>query len=102
LRAALKLARLYQSIGHAAEAHEVLEPALSGFAPTPEMPEIAEGLALLGRIASAESAWERSVDQHASRPPRARGCNVQNRHNAATHPQWRINLLLGHPESEAD
>jgi class 3 adenylate cyclase/predicted ATPase len=47
LRAALPLARLYQSTGRPTEAHAVLAPALHGFAPTPEMPEIAEAQALL-------------------------------------------------------
>ena len=47
LRAALSLAKLYQSTGRPAEAHAVLAPALEGFAPTPEMPEIAEAQALL-------------------------------------------------------
>jgi tetratricopeptide (TPR) repeat protein len=56
LRAALKLAMLYQSTGRSAKAHDVLAPALEGFAPTPEMPEILEGLALLGGIAGADSA----------------------------------------------
>ena len=51
LRAALSLAKLQQSTGRAAEAHAVLEPALEGFAPTPEMPEIAEAQALLSRLA---------------------------------------------------
>ena len=50
LRAALSLARLYQSTGRPAEAHAVLEPALGGFSPTPEMPEIAEAQALLVAI----------------------------------------------------
>jgi class 3 adenylate cyclase/predicted ATPase len=47
LRAALSLARLYQSAGRPADAHAVLAPALEGFAPTPKMPEIAEAQALL-------------------------------------------------------
>jgi class 3 adenylate cyclase/predicted ATPase len=47
LRAALSLAKLYQSIGRAAEAHVVLAPALAGFSPTPEFPEIAEAQSLL-------------------------------------------------------
>ena len=50
LRAALSLAKLYQSTGRPAEAHAVLEPALGGFSPTPEMPEIAEAQALLVAI----------------------------------------------------
>ena len=50
LQAALKLAKLYQSTARPAEAHAVLAPALEGFAPTPEMPEIAEAQALLAAI----------------------------------------------------
>jgi hypothetical protein len=51
LRAALALAKLYQSTGRPAEAHAVLAPALEGFAPTPETPEIAEAQALLESLA---------------------------------------------------
>jgi adenylate cyclase len=47
LRAALSLAKLYQSNGRPADAHAVLAPALEGFSPTPEMPEIEEGEELL-------------------------------------------------------
>jgi predicted ATPase len=47
LRAALSLAKLYQSTARPMEAHAVLAPALEGFAPTPEMPEIAEAQTLL-------------------------------------------------------
>ena len=50
LRAALSLAKLYQSTGRPADAHAVLAPALEGFSPTPEMPEIAEAQALLVAI----------------------------------------------------
>jgi hypothetical protein len=50
LRAALSLAKLYQSTGRPAEAHAVLAPALEGFSPTPETPEIAEAQALLSRL----------------------------------------------------
>jgi hypothetical protein len=50
LRAALSVARLYQSSGRPVEAHAVLAPALEGFSPTPEMPEIAEAQALLVAI----------------------------------------------------
>ena len=46
LRAALGLARLYQSTSRPIEAHAVLAPALEGFSPIPEMPEIAEAQAL--------------------------------------------------------
>ena len=51
LQAVLKLAKLYQSTGRLVEAHAVLAPALEGFSPTPEMPEIVEARALLERLA---------------------------------------------------
>ena len=51
LRASLSLAKLYQSTGRPAEGHAVLAPALEGFSPTPEMPEIAEARALMERLA---------------------------------------------------
>ena len=51
LRAALSLAKLYQSTARPAEAHAILAPALEGFAPTPEMPEIAEAQGLLAEVA---------------------------------------------------
>jgi predicted ATPase len=50
VRAALALARLYRSTGRAADAHAVLAPALKGFAPTPEFPEIAEAQTLLASL----------------------------------------------------
>ena len=52
LRAALSLAKLYQSTGRPADAHAVLGPALKGFSPTPEFPEIAEAQALLATLLS--------------------------------------------------
>jgi hypothetical protein len=51
LGAAHSLAKLYQSTGSLADAHAVLAPAVEGFSPTPEMPEIAEALAPLERLA---------------------------------------------------
>jgi class 3 adenylate cyclase/predicted ATPase len=50
LRAALALAKLYQTTARPAEAHAVLASALEGFAPTPEMPEIAAGQAWLAAL----------------------------------------------------
>ena len=47
LRAALSLAKLYHSTNRAADAQAVLAPALEGFSPTSEFPEVAEGQALL-------------------------------------------------------
>ena len=54
LRAALSLAKLYQSTARPVDAHAVLAPALEGFSPTPEMPEIAEAQALLAALAEME------------------------------------------------
>jgi predicted ATPase len=51
LQAALGLAKLYQSTARPVDAHAVLAPAVAGFSPTSEMPEIAEAQALLERLA---------------------------------------------------
>jgi predicted ATPase len=51
LRAALALAKIYQSTARPTDAHAVLAPALEGFSPTPEMPEIAEAMSLSARLA---------------------------------------------------
>jgi predicted ATPase len=51
LQAALALAKLYQSTGRPANAHDVLGPALEGLSPIPEMTEIAEAQALMERLA---------------------------------------------------
>jgi hypothetical protein len=54
LRAAMSFAKLYRSTSRPVEAHAVLAPALEGFSPTPEMPEIAEAQSLLGALAEIE------------------------------------------------
>jgi hypothetical protein len=46
----VSLAKLYQSTGRPLDAHAVLAPALEGFAPSPEMEEIAEAMSLLARL----------------------------------------------------
>jgi predicted ATPase len=51
LLASHSLAKLYQSTGRPNEAQVILPPALEGFSPTPEMPEIAEAQALLRTLA---------------------------------------------------
>ncbi|MBV8793519.1 MAG: AAA family ATPase [Hyphomicrobiales bacterium] len=51
LHASIALAKLYQATGRLAEARAVLEPALEGFSPTPEMPAIATARTLLQRLA---------------------------------------------------
>jgi hypothetical protein len=45
------LAKLYQATRRAVEARAVLTPALEGFSPAPEMPEIAQAQALLSQLA---------------------------------------------------
>jgi predicted ATPase len=52
LRAALALAKLYQSTSRVADAHAVLASALKGFSPTPEFPEITEAQTLLSALTS--------------------------------------------------
>jgi len=52
LRVALSLAKLYHSTRRPLEAHGVLAPALEGFSPTPEFPEIAEAQTLLAAVAT--------------------------------------------------
>jgi class 3 adenylate cyclase/predicted ATPase len=63
LRAALSLAKMYQSISHSAAALAVLAPALEGFSPAPEMPEIQEAEALLAALAEMEEVNKSAVAQ---------------------------------------
>ncbi len=77
LRAALSLAKLYKSGGRPADAHALLAPALEGFAPTPEMPEIAEAQALLAALAEtdevkADAAKRRPKDAACRSPTETR------------------------------
>ena len=61
LRAALSLAKLYQSTGRPVEAHAVLAPALEGFSPTPRNAGDRRGA---GAARGAGGDWRRS------RPPK--------------------------------
>ena len=63
LHAALALAKLYQSTARRAEAQAVLAPALEGFSPTPEMPEIAEAEALLAALAGTDEVKAQAAQQ---------------------------------------
>ena len=54
LLASLALAKLYPSTSRPVEAHAILAPALEGFSPTPEMPQIAEAQALLAVLAETD------------------------------------------------
>jgi len=68
LRAALALAKLYQSTARPADAHAALAPALAGFSLTPEFPEIGEALALrLAAPAEHASPSARRMGQTALR-----------------------------------
>ena len=64
LRAALSLANLYQATGRPADAHSVLAPALEGFAPTPEMPQIGEAQALLAALAETDEVRAQVAQRH--------------------------------------
>ena len=64
LRAALSLAKLYQSAGRAADAHAVLAPALEGFSPTPEFPEIEEAQTLLAALAETDEVRQAAASRH--------------------------------------
>ncbi len=55
LQAALALAKLNRSTNRPLEAHDILAPALEGFAPTPEFPAIAEAQALLAELEKTEA-----------------------------------------------
>jgi predicted ATPase len=65
LLASLSLAKLYQSTGRSSDASTVLAPALEGFTPTPEMPEIAEAQALLASLARSGEGANASKGQAA-------------------------------------
>ena len=54
LRAALSLAKFYQSTNRAADAHAVLAPALEGFSPTAEFPKIEQAQTLLAALAETD------------------------------------------------
>jgi predicted ATPase len=53
LFASHSLAKLYEATGRRREAQAMLAPALQGFSPTPEMPEIAEAQTLISRLSIA-------------------------------------------------
>ena len=50
LRAALSLAKLYRTADRDADAHAVLAPAVEGFPPTRQFPELTEALTLLAAL----------------------------------------------------
>jgi len=50
LRAALALAKLYRAANRHSDAHALLAPAVDGFPPTRQFPELAEAQALLSGL----------------------------------------------------
>ena len=50
LRAALSLAKLYRGTNRDADAHPVLAPAVEGFSPTQQFPELTEAQTLLAAL----------------------------------------------------
>jgi predicted ATPase len=56
LRAALGLSKLYKTTNRNADAYAVLAPALEGFSPTPEFPEIERAQVLLATLEAGRSA----------------------------------------------
>jgi predicted ATPase len=54
LRAALSLAKLYHAANRDADAHAVLAPAVEGFPPTRQFPELIEAQALLAALSEAD------------------------------------------------
>jgi predicted ATPase len=59
LQAALALAKFDQRTNRAADPQDILASALEGFSPTPEMPEIEEGQALLAVLAETHGRLRR-------------------------------------------
>jgi len=55
LRAALSLAKLYRAVNRDADAHAVLAPAVEGFPPTRQFPELAEAQALLAALSASDA-----------------------------------------------
>src|SRR5215470_10085350 len=55
LRAALSLAKLYRAANRDADAHAVLAPAVEGFPPTHQFPELAEAQTLLAALSESDA-----------------------------------------------
>ena len=64
LRAALTLAKLYQSTARPVDAHAVLATALQGFVATPQMNEIGEGQALLAALVATDEVRAQVAQRH--------------------------------------
>ena len=67
LRAALSLAKLYRAANRDADAHAVLAPAVEGFPPTQQFPELTEAQALLAALGSDRRPCESTGGSTAGR-----------------------------------
>jgi tetratricopeptide (TPR) repeat protein len=62
LRAALSLAKLYRPANRDADAHAVLAPAVEGFPPTQQFPELAEAQSLLSALSESDAVRNQAED----------------------------------------
>jgi predicted ATPase len=69
LRAALSLAKLYRAANRDADAHAVLAPAVEGFPPTQQFPELTEAQTLLAAAIGKRCGEERRRVAPATRSP---------------------------------
>src|SRR5262249_6943129 len=61
LRAALSLAKLYRAANRDADAHAVLAPAVEGFPPTQQLPELTEAQTLLAALSASDTVKSAAV-----------------------------------------
>jgi predicted ATPase len=96
LRAAVSLAKLYQSAGRAADAHAIVVPALEGFSQTLEFPEIAEAQAPRMMLQSIEAATSEIGTPWKPRDVRAKfGHAPRYRTLAFQEPKFELHRLHG-------
>jgi predicted ATPase len=68
LRAALSLAKLYRAANRDADAHAVLAPAVEGFPPTRQFPELGEAQTLLAALCPLAGYGSGRLIKSSSRP----------------------------------
>ena len=68
LRAALSLAKLYRAADRDADAHAVLAPAVEGFPPTQQFPELTGAQTLLAAL-SRQIDWRQSDTDYGRQSP---------------------------------
>jgi hypothetical protein len=81
LQAPLSLAKLYRSTARPLDAYAILAPALEGFSPTPESPEMEQAQALLAGLADTDEGQDaEGLSSMEQRFPRAIGYSGASRH----------------------